>query len=312
MFKKSLLLVTTLASLSGAAWADTERWFEVEVYLFERQGSQLEETLTLPGNRHSRQPIDMISPLFATDITGASLGLEGCNAQQWLETPAECDKQLQQAQVTHPSQIPTTIGAPEPKYATLGAGTVLLADSQSQFGAMINTLKREAGHKSLLHMTWQQSMLPRHQAKPVRLYAGEDYSDRFNEDGYAVNAAPQNDTSVIPEFNFDLNFDEKQVTPIWALEGTLNIYLNHYLYVETALTLHREGSKAQPQVAGENEMTQTPYLHNIYMTQNKRVRSDEIHYFDHPNMGMILQIRKMEQPEEFHSPLSQPDETTQG
>ncbi|MCG9722846.1 peptidoglycan binding protein CsiV [Shewanella sp. Isolate7] len=306
MLKKSLLLVTTLASLSGAAWADNERWFEVEVYLFERQGSQLEETLASPGNRHTRQPIDMISPLFATDITGTSLGLEGCNAQQWLETPEECDKQLQQAQVTHPSQIPATIGAPTPQYATLGAGTVLLADSQSQFGAMIDTLKREAGHKSLLHMTWQQSMLPRHQAKPVRLYGGEDYSDRFNEDGYAVNAAPQLDNSDIPQFNFDLNFEEKQAEPIWALDGTLNIYLNHYLYVETALTLHRAGSKTQPQPEDETLVSQIPYLHNIYMTQNKRVKSDEIHYFDHPNMGMILQIRKMEQPGERPTEVSQP------
>lgn len=301
MLKKSLLLVTTLTSLSFPTWADAERWFEVEVYLFERQGSQLEETLSAPTNRHTRQPIDMISPLFATDITGASLGLEGCSAQQWLETPDACDKQLQQAQVTHPSSIPVTIGAATPQYATPGAGTVLLADSQSQFGDMIATLKREAGHKGLLHMTWQQSMLPRHQAKPVRLFAGEDYSDRFNESGFATNSTQASQNEAIPQFNFDLNFDDKQAEPIWALDGTLNIYLNHYLYVETGLTLHREGSKRQPQLVDETAMLQVPYLHSIYMTQNKRVKSDEIHYFDHPNMGMILQIRKMEQPSESGS-----------
>ena len=36
---------------------------------------------------------------------------------------------------------------------------------------------------------------------------------------------------------------------------------------------------------------------SIRFQQNKRVRSNEIHYFDHPYMGMIVQIRRHEQSE---------------
>lgn len=40
----------------------------------------------------------------------------------------------------------------------------------------------------------------------------------------------------------------------------------------------------------------TPYLMSIPLEQNRRVKSDEIHYLDHPEMGMVIQIRKMAQP----------------
>ncbi len=89
--------------------------------------------------------------------------------------------------------------------------------------------------------------------------------------------------------------------PVWELDGTLNIYLDHYLYVETALNLREEGSKTLEVMGKETELNDgskltTPFLYAYLMKQNRRVRSDEIHYFDHPRMGMILQIRKMQQP----------------
>ena len=49
------------------------------------------------------------------------------------------------------------------------------------------------------------------------------------------------------------------------------------------------------EIIDENSQA-VPFLYAFPLTQNRRVRSDEIHYFDHPKMGMILQIRKMEQP----------------
>ena len=311
MLKQSLVLAASLLSISNYALADAERWFEVEIYIFERQGNEFEEMTNNPANMNKRQPIDMISPLFSTDITGASIGLEGCTAQQWLEDADGCNQQLSSAQVSHPSSIPAAIGSAQPQYAQKGQSTVLLATSQAQFSDMIATLNREPGHKSLLHMTWQQSMQPRHRATPIRLFAGDDFSERYAKDGYLIDQ--QAVTSDIPQFNFDYGLDNSVTkAPIWQLEGAINIYLNHYLYVETALTLHEEGTKTPPKIDlytdDSASSTPVPYLFNIWMAQNKRVISDEIHYFDHPNMGMLLQIRKMTQPKEMsQGALKQPE-----
>ncbi|MGE6647918.1 CsiV family protein [Shewanella colwelliana] len=304
MFKKRILLVIALLSLPFISQANEERWFEVEVYLFERQGTPFEEVVDHVTRHQQRQAVDMISPLFSTDITGASLGLEGCSAQAWLETPELCNQQLSSVQVSHPSHIPFAIGATEETYAQPGESTVLLSQSQAKLGDIIAKLSRERGHKSLLHMTWQQSMLPRHRAKPVHLFAGDDFSSRYTQAGHIANQV--NDT-VIPQFDFSSALSTKAaVPPIWQVDGAIKIYLDHYLYVESAIKLREEGSKQVPMqedystaVIEQAQTTPMPFLYSIWMSQNKRVKSDEIHYFDHPNMGMILQIRKMKQPSEM-------------
>ena len=43
--------------------------------------------------------------------------------------------------------------------------------------------------------------------------------------------------------------------------------------------------------------TEVPELKTIRFEQNRRVISKEIHYFDHPYMGMIVQIRPFNVPE---------------
>ncbi|WP_299789667.1 peptidoglycan binding protein CsiV [uncultured Shewanella sp.] len=302
MLRQTLLMLLGFISITELAYAQDERWFEVEVYLFERENvtsqEQAPQQVNLPK---TNKAVDLISPLFSTNITGASIGLDGCSSHDWATNSDECNQQLKSSQVNHLSQIPSSIYAAEPQYGVPGGPAVLLSSSQSQFQEIIDKLAREPGNRSLLHMTWQQSMQPRHKAKPVRLFSGQDYASRFEANGQAIQSHQVE--SVIPQFDFfGDTLDSDSHKPVWKLDGTLNIYLNHYLYVETALNLREEGVKTLGIMQDNTHLNETlesvtsPFLFAIPLTQNRRVRSDEIHYFDHPNMGMILQIRKMEQP----------------
>ena len=103
--------------------------------------------------------------------------------------------------------------------------------------------------------------------------------------------------------------DKSNVGDEVQLNGWINIYLNHYLYIETQLTLRKEGTKQVQLMPLETntaavgihtqakESLEEPFLLSLPMKQHRRVISDEIHYFDHPNLGIIMQIRKMKQPE---------------
>ncbi len=285
MFKK-ILLAATLISAVTPALAANERWFEVELYIFERQGNAFEEMAENPANINQRQPIDMILPRYTQ--TNATAELSTCSEQDKIDNPDACTPQ-EDTSINYPSKISASIGASQPQHARIGQSTVLLANSQSQFAGIISALNKE-GHKSLLHMTWQQSMKPRRQAIPVRLVAGKEFSKRYDEDGFTID---QQQTAA-SKYNYDMTYGQSPLKPIWQLDGAINIYLEHYLYVETALTLREEGRK-KGNIDG-SDATSVPYLYKIWMAQNKRVISNEIHYFDHPNMGMILQIRKMAQP----------------
>ncbi len=304
------LAVSLLSSLSTAVSAAEERWFEVEVYLFERDAPSVEQWPAKVTETRTRKTVDFITPMVSTDLTAVSMGLNGCSSSDWATDSVNCNEQLSKANHKALADVPMQIAAARPAVAHLGDGAVLLAETQSQFKDIIATISREKGTSSLLHMTWQQSMLPRSRAIPVKLYSGHDYSEQYEFNGQPIEV----NTSASEFGNFDFmesQFSSDSQKPVWKLDGTINIYLQHYLFIETNFTLREEGNKTitltqneplmSAQSAGSVEQASTqevtkPFLYAIEMQQNRRVRSDEVHYFDHPKMGMIIQIRKMQHP----------------
>ncbi|GGA77580.1 hypothetical protein GCM10011369_19340 [Neiella marina] len=122
-----------------------------------------------------------------------------------------------------------------------------------------------------------------------------------------------------------LNDEPVEYKPaVWELEADLHIWLATWLHIETDLVLRRSGRKspqdlddaAAEAVLLPTESTSTlvsdaatvPYLFDYNMSQFRRVRSTEIHYFDHPMFGMIVQIRPYEpRPEPEQPPQPEND-----
>ncbi|WP_211164209.1 peptidoglycan binding protein CsiV [Shewanella salipaludis] len=253
-------------------------------------------------------------------------------------TPSTCAPAAAVIHYSYPSRVPVSVAASSPQYAVQGGPPVLLAESQGQFQDIMAKLAREPGNTSLLHMSWQQNMQPRHRAVPVRLFAGRNFAAEFEANGLPrVTIPAMNDPDSLAVLGGDtenlaadsrmpLNGDTPAVidmpavadmpetpAPVWQLDGDINIYLSHYLYIETALNLREEVEKwqlpatqldgqaiqapatAQPPEA-QQQTVPTPFLASIPLVQNRRVKSGEIHYFDHPRMGIVMQIRKMAPP----------------
>lgn len=80
----------------------------------------------------------------------------------------------------------------------------------------------------------------------------------------------------------------------WTLDGLLRIHLNRYLYITADFNLLTSTAVDQKSPEAIND---TPEFKSIRFNQNRRVISGEIHYFDHPYMGMVVQIRKYKRPE---------------
>ncbi|WP_157964611.1 CsiV family protein [Algibacillus agarilyticus] len=110
---------------------------------------------------------------------------------------------------------------------------------------------------------------------------------------------------------------------VWEFDGLFKIYLRHYLYIETEFNVRKVG-KHPLQLALQEEVNQhheknnqlnlpievgynedvnarkaalpDSYLYAYPFKQNRRIRSGEIHYFDHPLMGIMMQVRKYTPP----------------
>ncbi len=83
----------------------------------------------------------------------------------------------------------------------------------------------------------------------------------------------------------------------WAIEGFFKVHLNHYLFITADFSLANNQQKMTPLKVNITDSPADEAWQIIPFSQNRRVISGEIHYFDHPYLGMIVQIRRFEQPE---------------
>ncbi|WP_017444880.1 CsiV family protein [Gayadomonas joobiniege] len=90
---------------------------------------------------------------------------------------------------------------------------------------------------------------------------------------------------------------------VWLLDGLFKIYLEHYLYIQSEFQIRKPGPHPE-YLATQTQLNQRDsiagltheqtFLYPYKFKQNRRIRSTEIHYFDHPDMGIILQVRRFD------------------
>lgn len=93
----------------------------------------------------------------------------------------------------------------------------------------------------------------------------------------------------------------------WFLDGFLKVHLDHYLYITADFNLFNQDpiSALMTNLGENNKAVLETNTHSategkademklINFSQNRRVITGEIHYFDHPYIGMIVQIRRFD------------------
>ena len=301
------LTATTLLATSSLAWA--EAWYEIEVFAFERQVHSNERWDHATPPKQSKLAFDVISPLITQDVTGVASALNGCTSSDWASgDTTDCNNPtVSETKKTYPDRVPVEIASAQPANAYMNDQAVLLARSQGQFADIISKVSRESGVKPIVHLTWQQNIQDKRNAKPMRIFGGRNFAKQFEYHGQQVNV--QNKMANNPQSEYAAlasSFQAPVREPVWEFDGNLNIYLNHYLYIEHDFALRKETQKmmdvnqssnsqyATIDVQGKQVMS--PFLKAISLKQHRRVKSGELHYFDHPQMGIVMQIRRMDQP----------------
>lgn len=119
------------------------------------------------------------------------------------------------------------------------------------------------------------------------------------------------DTPMIVEQGEDDAIDASLRTPIWEIDGTIKVFLKYinrvpYLHVDSEMFYRQpvplsyfsseddsSGNAAKPRQA-----TSTAYkLVSVPLAEQRRVISTQLHYFDHPLFGFVVQIRRYNRPD---------------
>ena len=95
----------------------------------------------------------------------------------------------------------------------------------------------------------------------------------------------------------------------WSIDGLFKVHLDHYLYINTELNII-DSSNASSTLTAKQKLVQkqkkTSRLNKVTsFKQDRRVITGEIHYFDHPNIGMIVQIRRFDPTKPANEAVSQ-------
>lgn len=170
----------------------------------------------------------------------------------------------------------------------------------------VEKLQQHAGYEVLLHTMWRQGDQGKAEAPKFHLRAGQDYSDTFNSDG--------SEKIIFTDTTVDEIQEETIDRPLYELDGVLQIYVQHYLFLETTLDLKAPSVREVVFQDQELELTETEsnntvqignleqvsptvieerFLKSYRMKQKRRMRSSEFHYLDHPLLGIIVQVRRV-------------------
>ena len=119
------------------------------------------------------------------------------------------------------------------------------------------------------------------------------------------------DTPMIVEQGEDDTIDASLRTPIWEIDGTIKVFLKYinrvpYLHVDSEMFYRQpvplsyfsseddsSGNAAKPRMAPSTEYK----LVSVPLAEQRRVISTQLHYFDHPLFGFVVQIRRYNRPD---------------
>ena len=268
-----------------------------------------------------------------------------------------------------PQSLPVTI---EGHDWPLASHPHLLSSEQQTLASLSKQIRQNRALERLIHVTWRQPVFfGKENAFTVRLFAGENYSQRFNSDGSERQLMPNttsidtasyaNEESTITAIDPDIfdNIatvssslidmtlqdvmslegsqneeidtnnvqDTTMLPPIWELDGTVKVFLKYinrvpYLHIDnnvffrlpivndprekevrdTALNIEAQDSTEADAFAVEMQSTQAKTasiereLVSIPFSEQRRVISKQLHYFDHPLFGMIMTINRYQRP----------------
>jgi len=276
-FFLTLTLCSLAALLPTPATASTKstpqslkdaRWFQVELILFaQKSGEPLDaeqwpdiEDLTLPDTLlalHFPQEAD------ATE-GGTSTGADAGSPENTAERP--------------------------PAYQFLGEEALQLTDA-------VKKLRRSSRFAPLLHIAWQQPTYNRQQAQPVFFMEGMD-------------------KPLSAEAGGDITAEDSVGPPNPRFVGTITLSVERYLHLAADLLYRQPVTQhlAIP-ISDLDLWYDRPYLtlndpqgpayrlaswqamRGFQLKESRRMRSKEIHYLDHPFMGLVVVITPVELPE---------------
>lgn len=272
--KKMFGLTALLGLMTFNAFA--ARWFEVEFIVFEQKpNSELREDFSLKSPEiKGKNQKDLLTNGF--QLNGQNRCLAGKLTPQ-IEKPIDffekqstlCPQDYDY--LSHFDELPVSPSAEVQEHTDY---IYLLDETQLQLRDTLTKLKRK-GLKPVLHTGWRFPEQSQARAPNMIVYGGKRFPGKNSVEAIKNFINSNNFAGLVkPEFDFISNKEPD----LWQLQGLMKIHVRHYLFITSEFDFRY--------------LNEENVLETARFSQYTRVYSGDIHYLDHPKLGMIIQIRK--------------------
>lgn len=294
------LLVTSLAILtpapaqeldqdqdqSPAQGQDQPSWYQVEVIVFAyaRPDTDGESWYVNPGLPHEQNAIDLITasagpPDKPQPAPPAAAGQRG-------------DRDQARSVTAHLAPY------------------MLLSDDHNRLDQVYHILTISGAYRPLYHASWQQPGLDGDHARYVHIEVtrgGQEQADPPAGDqavpvengAAAEEIAPADNTAVVGNDAPVGNAAPLARPPQPAFDAMLRLRANHFLHIDMdAAYFPEDPAILQSSTAAGDVTPSWEHADYVRLEESRRVRLKELHYFDHPLFGVIVQVTRLDQDEE--------------
>ncbi|MCF6325069.1 MAG: peptidoglycan binding protein CsiV [Gammaproteobacteria bacterium] len=313
------ILLSTLLSTPGSAQAESDkedRWFQTEIIVFEVREKNTIDSQEIwpddPGLPNYENSIEL-SPFMEAELQGninpvveeSPLLSTPEISENRLETDNNTPKLLMSTQTSDlaPSETPhstpvteSLIEAPPQEQPFQ-----LLPDEALSLTKLTEILTGSTSYVPILNIAWRQPVASKEAAQTIYIHSNmEQITLAATPDLTSINTlmapAVLNHAPVLLVAQNEAGMPSRE-TLLKTLTGTIKIHLGRYLHLEADL-LYRsqiEPLKNSTFFMNFDEIEQPQTLFRMH--QKRRLRSGELHYFDHPMFGMLVKIIPYELPE---------------
>jgi hypothetical protein len=159
----------------------------------------------------------------------------------------------------------------------------LLPPKDRDLSSSVARLNNSSHYHVITHIAWKQPGLDDAAAKSVHIHGGVNYETQFPERLTLPHIHADETEAVI-----------KSKTPVTLeqVDGTVKIVLARYLHIYTDLVFRKPVTTEYKYSDGQ--VLQSTFLRDVKVRTQRRMRSRELHYLDHPLLGILVQITPIE------------------
>jgi hypothetical protein len=296
---KALSLIPALAFSSILLAQDSgdeteqQRWYKIELFVFANKASDAGNEEHWPEQLDLNYPDKLVELIF--DEPASMLGEAGTENNEEITETTEFEEPVQETG-------PVTYK--------------VLEDEQRLLNRHVKKLLSTGQHRLLFHQAWLQELNDRQQAESILIEGGEQYDNHFELEGYVTISVERylhiHSNLWLSSFVSTLGMEQAPWSKLPIPPTRLKTQQQQQQLIAEELGLQPINLDSGLFANDDNPFQllfdkQYTVERTVVMQQHRRMRSQELHYIDHPLMGLLIKIVPYE-PDQASEETAESDE----